>query len=317
VPWRRRPQAASITLTALILVAAAAGLRRPPEQFDTVLPFAAGSSAISINDALTRDEAGCASVRATLWHPLSGVDYTGRLTIALPPQMGGAIVLYVGDAVPLDVEVHRSTGDWQTFALERMVAGPGVSIPPDFWLEDGSPDRAPRHIARLQIDAQAERALTLKVSLGRRAPRVLARLVNYAPDARVPVCADQLGAGETYFATGWYGEEQDAAGGSIRWMREHGAVLVMSPHGGPARIRLRAAPVPTLRGDEASSLTIRVNDMFDLEPRQMQEGMHEYEWSVPATAWVAGTNELLFTVTRARPIGSRTLGLALASLHVD
>src|SRR5688500_6671198 len=64
----------------------------------------------SIDATLTRDVAGCAGVRSIVWHPLSGVEYTGRLRIALPPRFGGAIVLFIGDSVPLDVEAETDGG---------------------------------------------------------------------------------------------------------------------------------------------------------------------------------------------------------------
>jgi hypothetical protein len=49
----------------------------------------------------------------------------------------------------------------------------------------------------------------------------------------------------------------------------------------------------------------------------MRAGFADYEWSVPDAAWVAGTNELFFTVSRVERRGTRALGLALASLHVE
>jgi hypothetical protein len=60
-----------------------------------------------------------------------------------------------------------------------------------------------------------------------------------------------------------------------------------------------------------------VNDVLDLTPVTLTPGFRDYEWLVPDAAWVSGTNELLFSVTRTKTDGSRVRGLALASLHVD
>jgi hypothetical protein len=293
-------------LTATALVAAAAGLRAPHE-----------SSLLSIDNTLTRDAAGCAGVRSTVWHPLSGIDYTGRLRITLPPQYGGAITMFVGDNLPLDLEASTDKGEPVALNHERFVSGPGVQMPPDFWLDDGSPLDAPRQISRITIDALGERDRAVTLSLGRRAPRVLARLVNYAADVSVAVCATPVPAGATYFASGWYGEERDADEGTIRWMRKHGAVLVGSDDGRTARVRVRVAPRVSPGADREALLHVRVNDVYDAAPRRLADGFADYEWTVPDTAWVPGTNELLFTVSETQVHGTRTLGLALASLHVQ
>lgn len=271
----------------------------------------------SIDDTLTRDAAGCAGVSSTVWHPLSGVEYTGRLKITLPPQFGGAISLYVGDTLPLDLEA--STDDDQPVVMnhERMVAGPGVRLPPDFWLEDGSPLDAPPHVSRVLIDASGEEARVITVSLGRRAPRVLARLVGYPPAARVPVCADPVGSGEVYFATGWFGESSVGGVGPVRWMREHGAILIASDDGSEARVRVRIAPAVAAETGRTTELRVRVNDTFDLEPLALHGRFENYEIVVPDAAWTAGTNELLLSVSETQTIGRETRGLALASLHVQ
>jgi hypothetical protein len=306
VPWRPRPRAAFlILLSAGALTAAAAGLRPPNTRPE------------NIDDTLTRDEAGCAPVSANVWHPLSGLDYTGRLQITLPARFGGAIALYVGDSIPLDIEASNERGDPVAINLERLIAGPGVLLPPDFWIHYGSPLDAPRHVSRLLIDASGDRERRIVVALGRRAPRVIARLVGYPPTVRVPVCADPVRAGESYFATGWYGQESEPGIGPVRWMRGQGAALVFSPDGREARVRLRIAPAVAAVGDDVTQLSVRVNDFYELAPITLRARFHDYELVVPDAAWVSGTNELLFTVSRTHTIGSRVRGLALASLHAQ
>ena len=274
---------------------------------------AVSAHSAAIDTTLSRDDAGCAGVRSTVWHPLSGVEYTGRLRIQLPAQVGGSVVLFVGDVIPLDLEAETPDGRPIALHLERLPPGPGLHVPPDFWLDDNAPWSAPSEIARVAIDAPGHRDLPFTLSLGRRAPRVIARLVGYPSYTHVAVCAEPVRANETYFATGWYGEEP-TSDGAIRWMREHGAVLLASATGQAAHVHLRAAPaVPGSEGDE-TTLSLRVNDVFDAPPQRMSVGFADYEWDVPDSAWVAGTNELFFSVSRTFTRGTRTLGLALASV---
>jgi hypothetical protein len=304
-------------LGALALMAIAAGLRVAPLWRSTSVPLSplqAAASAASINTTLMRDADGCAGVRSTVWHPLSGVEYTGRLRITIPAQKSGAMMLYVGDSLPLDIEATAPTGEPTIVIQERLVSGPGVHLPPDFWLDDGSPVDAPGQITRVQIDAAPTHDRVVILSLGRRAPRVVARLIDFPADARAPICADAVRSDEQSFATGWYGSERDAQAASVRWMKQQGVVLLASATGSAVRIQARIE-APAEVGE--TELTLRVNDVVDLPPVRIRPGLEDYEWSVPDAAWVVGTNELLFSVTRTANRGSRVLGLGLASLHVD
>jgi hypothetical protein len=326
VPWRLGPRAALVIgvpgAVALTMVAErlrVTDLPAPPVPPNTTsttsVTTTAAASTTSIDATLTNDREGCAGVRSIVWHPLSGVEYTGRLRIVLPAHEGGAIVLFIGDTVPLDLEAETDSGAPLAMARERLKTGPGVELPPDFWLDDQTPLNAPRELTRVTVDARGESDLSFLLRLGRRAPRVLARLIGYPPELKARVCADPIAAGERYFATGWYGEES-TTDGPIRWMRGHGALLVSSAHGGDTRVRLRAAPA-AVGGDLETTLILRVNDMFELPAVAMRAGFSDYEWSVPDAAWVSGANELFFIVSRVERRGNRTLGLALASLHVE
>lgn len=317
VRWRQGSHAASLALLGVgALIAAATEFRVPRPSRQLPAPVATSDlSRSSINRILTLDDEGCAGVTSTVWHPLSGIEYTGRLRITLPAQPGGAIVLYVGDAVPLDIEASTVTGAPVPLHHERLLLGPGVMVPPDFWLEDGSPTLAPQHLSRLQIDAAGDERRVVSVSLGRRAARVLTQLIGYPPSVRVPVCAQALAAGEQYFGAGWFGAERDAVEGPVRWMRAHGAVMVAVERS-IAQVGVRLAPAVLRDGIERPELILRVNDVWSAPPVALASGFHDYVWAVPDTAWVAGTNELFFSVSRTRTAGSRQLGLALASLHV-
>ena len=307
MPWRPRPRAASLVLLSAGALIAESGCVRSPDAL----------ARPSIDETLTRDAAGCAGVSSAVWHPLSGLEYTGRLHITMPPQFGGAISLYVGDTLPLDLEALTPDDQPVVIHQKRMITGPGVLLPPDFWLEDGSPLDAPRHVSRLLINASGEETRAVTVSLGRRAPRVLARLVGYSPAVRVPVCADAVRGDEIYFATGWFGQTSEAGVGPVRWMRQHGAILVASKEGHEARVRVRIAPAVVLEGEDVAELRVRVNDTHDLAPIGLRAQFQEYELMVPDSAWVTGTNELLFSVSPIQKIGRETRGLALASLHVQ
>lgn len=293
-------------LSAGALTAAAAVLRSTSAADSPAEP--------TIDDTLTRDEAGCAGVSSAVWHPLSGLEYTGRLRIRLPGQFGGALAIYVGSSVPLDLEASNERGEPVPINHERMVLGPGVFVPPDFWLDDGSPLAAPRHVSQLLIDASGEGTRTVVLSLGRRAPRVLARAIGYSSAGRVQICAEPLAAREIYFATGWYGQEHDPKIGPVRWMRQHGAVLVWSAEGRAARLRVRLAPAVD---SEQPQLAVRVNEAYDLEPFTLRPGFQEYELQIPDEAWVRGSNELFFRVSDVRSTNARVRGAALASLHVQ
>jgi hypothetical protein len=291
-------------LSAGALTAAAAGLRSTSDP--SVKP--------TIDDTLTRDEAGCAGISSLVWHPLSGLDYTGRLRIRLPGQFGGALAIYAGSSVPLDLEASSEQGDPVPINHERLILGPGVFVPPDFWLDDGSPLAAPRHVSHLLLDASGEATRTVVLSLGRRAPRVLARAIGYPPAVRVPICAEPMAAEEIYFATGWYGQEHDPEIGPVRWMQQHGAVLVTSADGRAARVRVRLAPAAE---SEAPQLSVRVNETYDLKPFALRPGFQEYELHIPDEAWVEGSNELFLSVSHVRTVNTRVRGIAVASLHVQ
>src|SRR5687767_8778825 len=54
-------------------------------------PYIEAATTSGIDGTLRADLAGCAGARSTVWNPLAGVDYTGRIRIDLPARSGGAI----------------------------------------------------------------------------------------------------------------------------------------------------------------------------------------------------------------------------------
>ena len=281
-----------------------------------------GTPPSRLPDAIYR----CTSVTDAAWSPLPGLEYTGRLSAQVPAGTG-ALVFVMGDTVPLDVVAETAGGASAMMRVERLRTGGGTPAPPAYWLEYGDPWAAPPSILRATLDATPDRAQHVTLRLGRRAPRIIARLRGYEPHVEAVVCAIALGveqafvgtdrlmvtpADERYFGAGWYGEEPSAQSGTVRWMREHGAVLIPSAMGGAMRLRLDAIAAV------ATTLTVVVNDVFTTAPIEMEEGLRSYEWDVPARAWLAGTNELFFTVSRTGPAprDTRMLGLALARLEM-
>ncbi len=248
------------------------------------------------------------------------------------------MVMVIGDTVPLDIEARSVGGTPVPIRREKLRGAPGLGVPPDFWLESESPWSMPRELVRITIDALPTRAQVIELTLGRRAPRVLARLTGYSNDVRAQACAARIGMADAfvnrpdlvispsqseYFATGWYAEERASADAvSVRWMGEHGAMLVPSARDGAVRIRLRASPPLAESRDNAPLLSVRVNDVFDMITVPMVAGVADYEWSIPDAAWVAGTNELLFSVSRTLRVPyrggnhMRRLGLALHQLEL-
>ena len=323
MPWRLAPRAAySVGLVGLVGLTGSIPFLRVPDD-----------RSLSGPSTLPLRSLSCARVGSDAWSPLPGVEYTGALLIDLPagPQASMAVIL--SDTIPLDLEARSASGMFP-IRRERMASGPGVGVPPDLWLEGGTPWDLPGELVRVTLPARADRAETIALSLGRRAPRVLARLDGYAPAVKTRVCAatgfsdprpaaDEFQidlADSRHFATGWDAEDVRLDGAMVRRMREHGAVLVPSSRDGVVTVRIRAAPPATPSGDEAPRLSLRVNDIHDAATQSLSPGSRDYEWEIPATAWVEGINELLFRVSRTPPIGDtdgRPRGLALERLSVS
>lgn len=281
-----------------------------------------------------RETFSCVRVRSDRWNLLPGIEYTGRLRIELPPQNRGALTLIIGDAIPLDIEAQALDGTPIPLHLENVAP---IEAPTDFWLEYGSPWLAPGRIVRATLYALPEGRRTVTVNLGRRAPRVLARLTGYGDAMRSRICAAPVRARRAfatgddvaitpadseYFATGWYGlETASASVGTVRWMNEHGALLVPSFRDGNVRIRLQAVRAALEDADE-SMLALSVNDVFIAGPVPLKGESAGYSWLVPSTAWLAGTNELLFRVSHAvqpmdrRGKDRRTIAMGLQRLDL-
>lgn len=276
----------------------------------------------------------CATVRADRWSQLPGLDYTGRLGIDLPPGISGALQLVIGDALALPLRLESPDGRDRVLRQEPLSSGPGVAPPPaDYWIDGGAPEMESRWIRRVHVAAHPITRELLSLTLGRRAPRVIARLAGYDDAARARVCAAPLGrvrlrdAGtevlslddEAIFGAGWYGLEGRGTN-AFRWTDADAVVLVRSA--------VRAAVDLTLEADAAAprgtgpdtTVTLSVNGI-EAGTRTTRDGGAPYTWHVPAGVWLAGTNELWWHTSRAvRPAdtgGSDTRSLALRVTRVS
>ena len=201
----------------------------------------------------------CVAVLGDRWSQLPGVEYTGRLGIEVPAAVGGELQLIVGDTLPLQISVESADGRASAVTIEPLLSGPGVAAPPpDYWFDGGLPEDGPHVIERVRLPAQAARASLLSVQLGRRAPRVIARLAGMDETARGRICAAPvgrealLGGGTviepislddaTVFGTGWYGLQRE---GTLmyRWADTDAVVLVPSMGGMGVEIALHAEGV--------------------------------------------------------------------------
>ena len=100
-------------------------------------------------------------------------------------------------------------------------------------------------------------------------------------------------------------------------MSDYGVLLVPASRDGSVRVRLQA--VPASGEGELTFIALRVNDVFEATPIAMSSTPSAYEWVIPATAWVAGTNELLLTVSStvrstSQHTDGRSLGLAFQKI---
>jgi hypothetical protein len=329
---RRRAILVAFALGALVLVIGA-GVR----VLRVVEPLARPPS----SHTLFTGNFHCAKVGSAAWSPLPGVEYTGRLAIQLPAATLGRMLLVIGDDVPLDVVVESPDGEAARVNREFLEVGRGASgPPPDYWLENGTPWDAPPEVQQLTLHAFPNGERNLSVRLGRRAPRVLARLSGYADAIKADVCAADLGVPDAfapthqsvtiepslseYFGTGWSGVETDAEQGIyVRSMDEHAAILIPSATRSAMHVRLRARRGDAVRDDTAPSLVLRVNNIYELPSQPLRTGTADYDWDVPERVWVRGTNELLFSVTGVprpkflRAAEARAFELALLSLQVQ
>jgi hypothetical protein len=278
----------------------------------------------------------CATVRGDRWSQLPGVQYTGRLGLLVPAGISGELHVIVGDALVLPLRAETPDGRDVALRQDALSSGPGVAPPPaDFWIDDGVPSRESRWIQRVRIPADPLTPALVSMELGRRAPRIIARLVGFGNDPRGRVCAVPRGpvhlrsAGidaldlrdETLFGAGWYGRERQGAG-AFRWAGPDAVLLVDSAARVGVDVSIEASTAAAVEPGNPTTIALRVNDT-DLGTRVGTDGTSRYSWRVPAGVWVAGTNELWWTTSRAvRPsdggsADNRVLALRVSAITLE
>jgi hypothetical protein len=277
----------------------------------------------------------CATVLADRWSPLPGLEYTGRLGADVPPG-SQALTLLVGDTLP--VRVRASTPDGQAIPLvaEALSGGPGTGqAPPDYWLEEGDPLQVPQRVTRYTLPADPLRPRLLSIDLGRRAPRVLARMTGAGTASAGRVCAAPL-AGDPWFTsgtepqvdlplddlrmfgTGWFGVAGTGPSAGARLAGPTATVLVPLASTADTAVTLVAAPA----AEGLARIALAVNGAPQ-DTVSMDDAWGDYTWRVPARTWLPGTNELVFTVTpAAAPSGLaggevRSVGMAVQALRLS
>lgn len=281
----------------------------------------------------------CAIVRSDRWSQLPGLEYTGRLGVEIPASIGGSLILIVGDDARPRLAATDVRGSERPVTIDPLLTAPSVDAPPpDYWFDGGDPARAPGQVFRVTMAGRPGVAELLDVSLGRRAPRVIARLRNMDSSARGRVCAAPLATQELWsdprtpaeavvpltrpstWTTGWYGLEGGPDGALYRWTDGVAVTLVASARRTPVRIALDAEPAAE-QGSDPPLLTLRVNGV-EQPARPMPAGPSRYEWAVSPRTWLAGTNELLLRVSRVRRPAdrggrdTRVLGMKVTRLSI-
>lgn len=277
----------------------------------------------------------CVGVRPDRWSQLPGLEYTGRLGLEVPGRLGGELRLIIGDALPLPVRAATPEGRPIPLTMDPLLSGPGASAPPaDYWMDGSVPEASPPWLRRVHVPADPLSRSMVSIELGRRAPRVIARLVGYEPEARGRICAAPLGplrlaergeamialSDESAFGTGWYGREGRGAA-AFRWAQPEAIVLVRSAVRDTVSVTLDAeAAAPT--GDGGTTVSLLVNGV-EIGARTMAGGRARYTWTAPAGVWLAGTNELWWRTSRAvRPADTgggdtRSLALRVTGVSVE
>ena len=218
--------------------------------------------------------------------------------------------------------------------MDALMSGPGAAAPPaDYWIDGSVPEDAEAWMRRVHVPADPLRSSLVSLELGRRAPRVLARLSGYEDNAYGRICAAPLGVvrlqqpgaaplplnDESIFGAGWYGREGSGPD-AFRWADADAVVLVRSAVRAEVEVRLQAAPAAA-PGADAVTVGLRVNGV-DLGTRVMSPARADHTWRVPAGVWLAGTNELWWHTSRAvRPADSggadkRSLALSVTGITV-
>jgi hypothetical protein len=253
----------------------------------------------------------CAPVRSDRWSQLPGLEYTGRLGIELPAAIGGEMQLIVGDTLPLRVRVESADGGEVPTVAESLLSGPGVAAPPpDYWFDGGLPEDSPHVIRRLHLPMHPTRASLVAVHLGRRAPRVIARLSGAADEARGRICAAPLGRETLFtakdterialddphvFGTGWYGLEH-RGGAAFRWADADAVLLLPSAQRTSVEVSLDADTDTESRPADGTGSVTRAADAAAGNTRAHGAGRPDERGGTMSGARATGADAITLTL---------------------
>lgn len=276
---------------------------------------------------VARDRFRCVPVTAR-WNELAGLEYSGRVGVHLPRGKSHLEVVVAG-AAPLGV--RALLGDGRVFGQITSETGTTLSrLPPVLWPGDGRLPDADAVMTRVDLPAHPDYDIDAAVWLGARAPLVGARLTG--GDAAATVCAAPLPRfdpldvvapatgvvpvdDDAYFAGGWHQVEGSGAA-AFRWTTSRAVLLVPSLRAQAVTLTLAArAAAPDAR------LRLTVNGVT-LDDRDVTGATQDLSWTVPATLWLDGTNEIRLDVSRTvRPSDTggqdpRELGVAVSRIRL-
>lgn len=271
----------------------------------------------------------CVPVAAP-WRELPGLEYTGRLGVHLPAGQGTFEAVVVSTA-PAAVALTSLTGQPRgrvtplPMALDKL---PGV-----LWPRGAQAPAATAVATRLELAATPQVPQIFAVALGERAPAVAVRFLDDARSTGVAtVCAAPISREDplaqfadaaialddpAFFAGGWHGSE-GAGPAAFRWTAQRALVLVPSSASRAVTIGLDARAAAS---GEPVTLAAVVNG-WPAGIRVMPADGSHFEWAVPPSIWVDGTNEIAFEVSRvSRPSDTgghdtRELGMLVTGIRL-
>ncbi|MEZ5293001.1 MAG: hypothetical protein R2745_18110 [Vicinamibacterales bacterium] len=268
----------------------------------------------------------CQRVDGT-WRELSSLETTGRLGVHLPAAAGRVEVLVAGadpSAVAVTLPDGRPRG---RVAPVRDVA---IALPA-MATARGGPGAVP---VRASLDASPDRETSAVVALGGRLPAAARFVSADGVVATATVCAAPLSRDDpvgpsgdgrlalddaAYFASGWHGAEGRGRE-AFRWTMARAVLLVPSSGAHGVRIEIDAQPAAA-RPDAPVQVTALVNGRPAAEVAM--SGAGTWSWTVPASIWTDGTNEIVLNVSRtSRPSDdgshdTRDLGLRVDDIRVS
>lgn len=236
---------------------------------------------------------------ADAWTQAASLADTGSILLRTPAR--SRVVLYVAADAPLAPRVlDRSHADIEVSVSQ----GTPMDLPS---VPDGAPLPADAHVYRIDIRAPVDGLAATMIALGGVPRDLIARVED--GDAATIASVDTTGLLRTpddasevllmardeqqqLVGAGWSPVDWDAVS-PFRWTIERRAHLLLPvARAGAERLSLQA-----FRRASAGSSRLRVLlNGLDLGEREVREGWHRYEWSIPDGGVHDGTNSMVLVV---------------------